>query len=133
MGSDDNFHPISRSDEFFKKGQIWAGRITDDEIRSEVFFGYTATADSADPVYDYKKRTCSSTYYHWRKDATWTDVGGWSECGSCHALPPLEPHINWPQCYFCHYEVWGEFGIEDPTLHINGVINTCTASFCHSD
>ena len=105
------------------------GHISGDGMagRAEVVFGFPANADSAQPVYNYDTGSCSASYCHGGKEADWTSNESWSSCGSCHAIPPAEPHVQFPtlqQCTFCHSETIDADGIIiAPDLHVNGVVN----------
>ena len=105
------------------------GHIDDDTPgQAEVIFSYPATAHFSTPSYDNSNNTCSSTNCHFDKTATWTEAGGFSDCTSCHGIPPESPHFRWDgierQCYFCHGDVIDENGvIIAPELHVNGSIN----------
>lgn len=110
--------------------QAWnsPGHISDSTPnRAEVVFSYPATKGTADPIYNDDNSSCSSTYCHWRKTAQWTQIGGWTECGSCHAIPPETPHLQSPtreDCHRCHGRVIDDTGtIIAPRLHANGTIN----------
>lgn len=110
--------------------QSWSstGHIWDSTpIRAEVVFGLPATRRGAEPVYDFDNHTCSSTYCHWGKTAEWTQVGGWTDCGSCHSMPPETPHLQdltREDCYQCHGRVIDDTGkIINPRLHANGTRN----------
>ncbi len=102
--------------------------ISDNTLyRAEVVFGLPATRRGAEPVYNQDNMTCSSTYCHWGKTAEWTQVGGWTECGSCHGMPPERPHfqdLGREDCYRCHGSVIDTEGtIINPRLHANGSRN----------
>ena len=101
------------------------GHISDNTLlRAEVVFGLPATQGGAEPVYDFDDMTCSSIYCHGGKTSLWTQVGGWTECGSCHSMPPSAPHIqnfDREDCYRCHGSMIDSEGtIINPQLHANG-------------
>lgn len=96
--------------------------------RAEVIFSFPARKGSIIPVYNPENNTCLSTYCHGGKTAVWTRAGDWTDCTSCHGIPPGGIHYNWHnienQCHWCHSAVIDENrDIIAPQLHINGVIN----------
>ena len=56
--------------------------------QAELSFSFPANANSSEPTYDRNSASCSSVYCHGGKDANWTSTGIWTDCGSCHSIPP---------------------------------------------
>jgi predicted CxxxxCH...CXXCH cytochrome family protein len=103
-----------------------AGHV-DSDLPAEVVFSGLAVADSAKPTWD--GESCSNVYCHGNfelgnKDNApiWTLVdGSQAECGTCHGLPPPEPHPQIALCQVCHSAVVdADREIIDKTKHING-------------
>ncbi|MBM3328472.1 MAG: CxxxxCH/CxxCH domain-containing protein [Calditrichaeota bacterium] len=95
---------------------------------AEVTFGVAATdSGRTTPVWDRNAGTCSSVYCHGsitRSDgimrdgivAEWTRVDGSQRaCGTCHAMPPPDPHPPLATCNVCH--------VYAQTTHVNGTID----------
>lgn len=109
----------------------------DDARPAEVVFGALAKTGEREPEYNPVARRCSDTWCHGTADAVWTRPKSSAEaCGSCHGLPPPEPHPQSEACHVCHGDVVNEHTqIEDPTLHVNGVVEVDTGACveCHGD
>lgn len=109
----------------------------DDARPAEVVFGALAKTGDREPEYDAVARRCSDTWCHRSADAVWTRPKSSADaCGSCHGLPPPEPHPQSEACHVCHGDVVNERAqIEDPRLHVNGVVEVdigdCVG--CHGD
>ncbi|MFO0592892.1 MAG: CxxxxCH/CxxCH domain-containing protein [Polyangiaceae bacterium] len=108
--------------------------------------------------FDLATTTCSGTYCHGgnnkfpdtagvtvNRTPDWTLVdGSQATCGdSCHTTPPGNGHTTSTDCQHCHGAVIASFAPgaspsavwNDPTLHINGVIDVSplTCVTCHGD
>jgi len=109
----------------------------DDPRPAEVVFGELAKTGDREPEYDPAARRCSDTWCHRSADAVWTRPKSSAEaCGSCHGLPPPEPHPQSEACHVCHADVVNDEGqIKSPSLHVNGVVEVESGkcSQCHGD
>ncbi|HEU5074683.1 MAG TPA: CxxxxCH/CxxCH domain-containing protein [Polyangiaceae bacterium] len=109
----------------------------DDPRPAEVVFGALAKTGDREPEYDPVARRCSDTWCHRSADAVWTRPKSSAEaCGSCHGLPPPEPHPQSEACHVCHGAVVNDRAeIAEPALHVNGTveldIGECVG--CHGD
>ncbi len=115
----------------------------DSALPAEVTFGDQATGSGTlEPVYDYDDNSCSQVYCHGYSlydggppsDPVWTEVGvGTANCGTCHGLPPAEPHVQIDTCVACHSCVVDDNNQiipENAYLHINGTVNLEAAGSC---
>lgn len=114
----------------------------DTDLPAEVVFGGVAQSNGAFPVFN--GTSCQGVYCHGAtllpggtdREPEWTTVDGTqSECGSCHGLPPGEPHIQGETCFGCHPTIDTTQTFIDPSSHINGVVDLdlrgVTCSSCH--
>lgn len=102
----------------------------DTELPAEIVWGYQATADDATPTFDETAASCDGVYCHGatlipggtQNTPEWMAVGtGQADCGSCHELPPSEPHPVHNECQTCHSVVLGSEGdFIAPGLHVDG-------------
>jgi predicted CxxxxCH...CXXCH cytochrome family protein len=91
----------------------------------------TNGSNKAAKVWDSADQTCKNIYCHGNftngnnYSPKWTKVGqGESKCGSCHSLPPKEPHVQVTTCSICHNQtVDVNLNIIDKTKHMNGKLN----------
>jgi len=94
------------------------------------------------PAPTWAEATCDGIYCHGamlppsgtNTAPVWTSVdAGQADCGTCHGVPPLWPHPERTDCESCHVSMGPELTFADPTLHINGTVETnaveCTS--CH--
>jgi predicted CxxxxCH...CXXCH cytochrome family protein len=94
-----------------------AGSTVHGNGAADVVFGGLAIEDlAAAPVWNRVAGSCSATYCHGatlsggsNTTPVWTSVGtGQAACGSCHGLPPLDPHPEVSAdprgCAACHGE-----------------------------
>jgi predicted CxxxxCH...CXXCH cytochrome family protein len=110
------------------------GSRTHGDGKVDLSFGPIATAGGlVAPVLDRADGGCSNVYCHGatlgggsHTTPQWTRVGeGEAACGSCHGLPPPDPHPAVPEgragCYLCHPDVdsAGEL-VRASGLHVNG-------------
>ncbi len=98
-----------------------------DPSPAEVPFDGIAVQGGATPVWNRTSETCSGTYCHGDAVPQWTIVNGTqAACGSCHGIPPPEPHFTWPtleECSVCHGQVIDDTGtIIAHDLHLNGEV-----------
>lgn len=109
----------------------------DDDRPAEVVFGPLAKTGGRAPEYDAVARRCSDTWCHGKADAVWTRPRSSAEaCGSCHGLPPPEPHPQSEACHVCHGDVVNERAeIKNAALHVNGAVEVeiGACSECHGD
>ncbi|HET6921902.1 MAG TPA: CxxxxCH/CxxCH domain-containing protein, partial [Anaeromyxobacteraceae bacterium] len=130
-----------------------------------VVFGALSSTGGGNPAFDPGTLGCSATYCHGGADAAWGGTrtapvwnvvdGTYSACGTCHANPPattsqLNPATGLPgihpdvaaaqNCNGCHTGTNGVQGSPisvNPTLHMNGVVNSTDGSgscaSCHGD
>lgn len=94
----------------------------DTELPAEITFGLLATQGDVSPRWD--GETCANTYCHGNAQPNWTAVGqDEAACGTCHGLPPIEPHPQAADCTLCHQRVVNDqMQIIDQQLHINGTV-----------
>jgi predicted CxxxxCH...CXXCH cytochrome family protein len=104
----------------------------DSTIGAEVTFSPLASGGSVKP--NWNGISCNNVYCH-NPTAAQSNSGGaipepvWTQsgqvtCGSCHSLPPPEPHpAVTGGCVGCHTNVTESLGFIDPTLHINGRVD----------
>ncbi len=101
-----------------------------------------ALASAAGAVPSWNGSTCSN-YCHgatllggFNTNPSWTGGPSQAACGACHANPsPTMTHFQHPgmACSRCHPDVNGAgTAIEDPSLHINGLIEAAACSQCHN-
>jgi predicted CxxxxCH...CXXCH cytochrome family protein len=97
-------------------------RHVDTALPAEVTFGSIALQGDASPRWD--GETCANTYCHGNAQPNWTAVGQEeAACGTCHGLPPTEPHPQAEDCSRCHQRVVDEtMRIIDAALHVNGTV-----------
>lgn len=102
--------------------------ISSELLPAEIVWGDLATEDDATPSWD-GVQTCQNVYCHGEfkfgnkdNNPSWIKVDGTqATCGSCHGLPPANPHPAIAQCYFCHASVVNaSLEIIDKDKHING-------------
>ncbi len=107
-----------------------AGHI--DASPAELNFSGVAMEHAATPAFDHLTGTCSGTYCHGAAfdsdgsltEPLWTLVDGTQDaCGTCHALPPPDPHPDNNVCQTCHFSVYDGSDFVDPLRHINGMVN----------
>jgi predicted CxxxxCH...CXXCH cytochrome family protein len=107
----------------------------------DVNFGPLATAGGARPTWDVHTLSCASTYCHGgtltggtKTSPVWNVADGTqAACGTCHGVPPPDPHVQRNDCGSCHA------GYTSTTvnlgIHLNGVSDVagmgCTT--CHGD
>lgn len=114
---------------------VEASGHADDDRPAEIVFGDLAKTGDRDPSYDPDARRCSDTWCHREADAVWTLPLDSSEaCGTCHGLPPAEPHPQSQLCSVCHSEVVNDaMRIVARDKHVNGRVEVqdpgCTG--CH--
>jgi predicted CxxxxCH...CXXCH cytochrome family protein len=91
-----------------------------------VTFGANARRDGARPVWN--GATCASVYCHGGTLAggsnnapTWTSGSSQTTCGTCHGVPPPEPHVRATACEQCHTGYTST--TVNATLHLNGKID----------
>jgi predicted CxxxxCH...CXXCH cytochrome family protein len=117
---------------------------------AEVTFSGLALADGAEPetvirggedeeddAYD-ALLSCRSTYCHGGTLAGGTHTEpDWNQedpdakrCDACHGNPPPAPHPALSQCTSCHPHVGPDGSIADPSLHINGVVDSAMPGNC---
>ncbi len=107
----------------------------DDDRPAEVLFGALAAMGDRQPLYDVEKRTCEGSYCHRAADAVWSEPRTSEQaCGSCHGLPPAQPHPQSDRCSECHGDVIdAERLFIAPERHVDGVVDfaagACTS--CH--
>jgi predicted CxxxxCH...CXXCH cytochrome family protein len=87
-------------------------------------------------------KTCSNNYCHGstltggvKTEPLWTVVDGSAGgCGSCHGVPPPEPHPAGTDCGKCHPTMnpGDEFVIAYPALHINGILEVNESAPCET-
>jgi predicted CxxxxCH...CXXCH cytochrome family protein len=92
-----------------------------------------ARARGGDPVWD-GVSICAGVYCHGATlgGGTYTEPGWYDEpvveglslvhCGSCHSLPPPDPHPNEGDCARCHEAAYNGDDL-DPAIHIDGQVN----------
>jgi predicted CxxxxCH...CXXCH cytochrome family protein len=104
----------------------------------DITWSRLASSGGLDPVWVRDNATCSSTYCHGssleggtNNTPVWTTVDGSQvSCGSCHSIPPPEPHINISSCYYCHEEsvtVADTINLSSST-HIDGTVQASDKS-----
>ncbi len=107
----------------------------DDSRPADVLFGSMARTAGATPTYDSDAGTCADTYCHGAAEPVWTDPRSSADaCGTCHGVPPADPHPQDEQCGKCHDEVMDLDGnFIDLALHINGTVEVgdLGCSSCH--
>lgn len=95
-------------------------------------WGATATTEGAQPVWDRQSATCASTWCHGakigggsNKTPNWTGGASQTACGTCHGLPPPQPHPASTQCSTCHPGTVKADGSLDVAggLHVNGTVD----------
>ncbi|HVY25382.1 MAG TPA: CxxxxCH/CxxCH domain-containing protein [Polyangiaceae bacterium] len=97
----------------------------DDPRPAEIDFGSLARRDDHAPRYDFATRSCRDSYCHGRAEPRWTAPKSEAEaCGSCHGLPPPEPHPQSERCFVCHGQVLDrERHFIAPSRHVDGVVD----------
>lgn len=94
---------------------------------AEVFLTGPARAGGSRAAYDPQTATCSSVWCHGGRPAVWNQSGGWSDCTSCHGIPPTrrhDPALTLRDCAGCHRLTVDTAGnIIRPDLHVNGVVD----------
>jgi predicted CxxxxCH...CXXCH cytochrome family protein len=76
----------------------------------DLVWGALATTSGLSPSFDSDSQRCSSTWCHGaaigggtNKKPIWTQVGtGQADCGTCHGVPPPDPHPADSACNKCH-------------------------------
>jgi predicted CxxxxCH...CXXCH cytochrome family protein len=114
----------------------------------DMVFGALAKTAGATPAWN--GTTCANVYCHGAfTGGTTTAAPAWAvaptpggiACGSCHALPPVDP-VNHPnpalECSGCHGAGYSQTAkTVNKTLHLNGTIDTSTTAqtcqSCHGD
>jgi predicted CxxxxCH...CXXCH cytochrome family protein len=109
-----------------------------DASPAEVTFGGIAAGGS--PVWDRSSARCSATYCHGGPGGAnaapvWTSVGtGEAACGSCHGLPPPDPHpasVYPTGCATCHPDTMDSLGTLIPPSangkHLDGIVEAAGA------
>ena len=107
----------------------------DGDDTPELTFGDRATYNGQlTPTFD--GQNCTNVYCHGatvtggqQVSPSWTQVTGERlSCGSCHGLPPPEPHAQETSCGDCHPSVQPGNGpnyiLQAPNLHIDGKVDT---------
>ena len=96
----------------------------DDALPAELVFGELAKTGGRNPSYDFVARSCSDSWCHRDARAVWTEPRSSAQaCGSCHGLPPPEPHPQSDRCESCHAEVIdADRRFIAPALHVDGKI-----------
>lgn len=84
------------------------------------------------PSYDADARTCANVYCHLDTKPVWTAPRA-DACGTCHGVPPADPHPQSKQCYTCHSETVDQDGkIKDVSKHIDGKVEVALECYsCH--
>ena len=100
---------------------------------AEVTFSSLASSGTLAPAWN--GASCGNVYCHNPANAAQLNTGGsltspqWTgagqaTCGSCHGLPPPDPHpAVTGGCSGCHSNVTDSLGFIDATKHINGVVD----------
>jgi predicted CxxxxCH...CXXCH cytochrome family protein len=107
----------------------------DDARPADITFGALARTGPRHPTYDVKTRTCANSYCHREAWPVWSAPRTSAEaCGSCHGLPPPEPHPQSDRCSVCHADVIAaDRHFIDPERHVDGIVDyaadSCTV--CH--
>ncbi|MBN1610809.1 MAG: CxxxxCH/CxxCH domain-containing protein, partial [Polyangiaceae bacterium] len=115
-------------DEVYSKGHV------DTRPPAEVEFGTLARRGNHKPRYDRAQGTCADTYCHRDSDARWTRPRSDDDaCGSCHGLPPQEPHPQNENCQQCHDAVIdADREFVRASLHVNGQVDLSSdCGTCH--
>lgn len=95
----------------------------DSDRPAEISFGTLAKSDGHQPSYDAQMKTCVNSYCHGDAQPLWTEPRD-NACGSCHGLPPPEPHPQSDKCSVCHAEVIDEQRhFLYPERHVDGVVD----------
>ncbi|MBI2376255.1 MAG: CxxxxCH/CxxCH domain-containing protein [Deltaproteobacteria bacterium] len=119
-----------------------AGHV-DSSPPAELTFSGLSGLRGATTGWDRATATCSDSYCHGSKlegaatraAPAWTRVDGTeAKCGSCHGLPPADPHPPNDRCELCHLPTAGpNRTIANRERHVNGVVEVavdgCTG--CH--
>jgi predicted CxxxxCH...CXXCH cytochrome family protein len=102
--------------------------------RTRFDFGPIARGDGGiEPSYDFATRRCL-TACHGGASGIWTQARTPAQtCGTCHGVPPPQPHPQAGACEVCHAEVIGDGGIINPALHVDGMVEVSPAACnaCH--
>lgn len=95
-----------------------------DTLPADLTWGPLASMGTT-PEWQAGSAKCLNVYCHGESEPVWTVVDGtYSSCGSCHGMPPADPHTDEDDCEDCHEKVVGENDtIIKPDLHINGVVD----------
>lgn len=115
----------------------------DSALPAELTFGQMATTDGASPGFD--GFTCGDVYCHGatliaggtNTTPAWTNVGvGEAACGTCHGVPPADPHPQNTSCSSCHTTMAADnTTFLAPERHVDGIVDLigldCTS--CHGD
>lgn len=104
----------------------------DSPLPAEVQLSGLALYEGYQPIYDGAQHTCSSTYCHREAEPQWTRPRDSADaCGTCHGVPPAEPHVQYDECYRCHVDVvHADRTFRRPGWHVNGAIEVQVS--CHS-
>ncbi len=96
------------------------------------------------PTWDADKRTCTNTYCHssGMKEATltaptWKAPDNAVSCTTCHGNPPKtlrngNPHPADTQCSNCHSNMKQDGSFHDPSLHLNGKVESNYPKACNA-
>ncbi len=109
-----------------------------------VVFGAFAQTGGVSPVYNETTLQCTNTYCHGatlvggaNKSPVWSDANYLTAagCGTCHGFPPANAaHTGFTSstaCKTCHPHVNAtNTGFDDPTKHVNGVIDVAGGGPC---
>ncbi|NOY60248.1 MAG: CxxxxCH/CxxCH domain-containing protein [Calditrichaeota bacterium] len=100
-----------------------------DLLPAEITWGDLAKNEDATPNWDRTTASCTNVYCHGEfgfgnqnNNPIWTKVdSSQAACGTCHGLPPDDPHPAVSQCYLCHPNVVdSDNNIIGKDKHING-------------
>jgi predicted CxxxxCH...CXXCH cytochrome family protein len=96
----------------------------DTRLPAEVHFGTLARQGDRVPEYQGATHSCVGTYCHAAAQPNWIEPrDSTTTCGTCHGLPPPDPHPQVRDCSACHTNVTPTHEIVDPARHVDGTVD----------